>query len=100
MGPNRCGIPATGSSSRIRTGRGSRCSAASSRRCMSEPVELEGDERICLNIAFHGQLMLAIGRWEGPIKSLSRKGLMRKSGHGYAITDKGRELWRDIEEGL
>lgn len=44
---------------------------------------------VCLEIMSRGEDMLAHGAWEAPIKRLSMRGLCRKIGNGYRITDKG-----------
>lgn len=52
------------------------------------------DERTVLMIADRGEYMLAIGRWERPIKNLTEKGFLKcqqlAGGPQYTITDAGR----------
>lgn len=60
------------------------------------------DEFSVLMIAARGEYMLAIGRWESPIKSLERKGFLRvqtiNGGPQYTITDTGREAIAEREQ--
>lgn len=54
--------------------------------------ELTDDEYAVLMIADQGQHMLAIGRWEKPVKHLVTGGYMRKVDDvNYLITDAGRQ---------
>ena len=38
--------------------------------------DLTDDEFALLEIASHGESMIPIGRWEGPLRSLAARGLM------------------------
>ena len=66
--------------------------------------ELTTDELAVLMIAEKGELMIPIGRWEAPIKSLAAKGYMTQAIKGalgavnYIITDAGRRACIDDEE--
>ena len=57
-------------------------------------MSLTDDEMSVLMIADRDQYMLAIGRWELPVKSLTNKGLPRREmingGPQYTITEQGR----------
>ncbi len=54
--------------------------------------DLTGDEFTCLEIMSRGEALLAISRWESPLKSLAQKGLADpQDGFNYIITEKGRE---------
>lgn len=69
---------------------------------MTEIVsQLTDDEYAVLMIADQGQHMLAIGRWEKPVKNLVACGYMRKVDDvNYLITDAGRQAMqsRDKED--
>ena len=50
----------------------------------------EADQQlVCLEIMARGEDMLAHGAWEPAVKRLAMRGLCRKIGNGYRITDKG-----------
>jgi len=57
-------------------------------------MSITDDERTVLMIADRGEYMLAIGRWELPIKSLAKRGLLASQilngGPQYTITEAGR----------
>jgi ABC-type Fe2+-enterobactin transport system substrate-binding protein len=54
---------------------------------------ITNDEAAVLMLAAEGQFMLAIGRWEAPIKSLTEKGMLKleylNGGPQFTITDAG-----------
>jgi len=53
---------------------------------------LTDDEFTVLCIAAHGQHMLAIGRWEEPVRALTLRKLMRQVDQvNYVITPEGRK---------
>src|ERR1700722_17335069 len=53
--------------------------------------DLTDDEFTLLEIASHGESMIPIGRWERPLKSLAKKGLMfANDSVNYVITEAGR----------
>lgn len=55
-------------------------------------VDLTDDERTVLMIAAEGQSMIAIGRWEKPIDSCVRRGLMERADKfNNFITQQGRD---------
>lgn len=54
--------------------------------------EISDDEFTLLEIMSHGEAMMAIGRWEKPLKSLAAKGMANpQDGFNYILTTKGRE---------
>ena len=53
--------------------------------------DLTDDEFTCLEIMSHGEPMMAISRWERPLKSLASKGMSDPQDRfNYIITEKGR----------
>jgi len=53
--------------------------------------KLTDDELTILMIADKGEPMLAIGRWEQPVKSLVAKGYLHDTGTSHHITSAGRK---------
>jgi len=54
------------------------------------------DEYTILEIASHGNSMLAVGRWEKPVKDLTARGLLNKLDEAnYVITPAGREVFAE-----
>jgi hypothetical protein len=65
-------------------------------------MNLTDDERTVLLIAAAGNPMLAIGRWEVPIRSLVASGLMARDAsradvENYVITEAGRKASAETE---
>src|SRR5580700_280393 len=55
------------------------------------PDNISDDEFTCLEIMSRGEAMLAISRWERPLKNLAAKGMADpQDGFNYIITEKGR----------
>ena len=55
---------------------------------------LSEDESVVLSIAAEGASMMAIGRWEKPVKRLTTLGYLRAADKfNYFITDAGRQRW-------
>lgn len=52
---------------------------------------LTADERMVLDLAAQGQSMMPVGRWEIPVMTLARRGLLNKDDQfNYSITDEGK----------
>ncbi len=65
------------------------------------PNDLTQDELTCLAIAAEGENMLQIGRWEAPIQSLVKRGLMRSiDKFNNVITPRGKEAAAKIGDGV
>ena len=60
-------------------------------------MTVDDQQLICLDIMSRGEDMLAHGSWEAPIKRLAMRGLCRKIGSGYRISDQGRALFAESE---
>ena len=61
-------------------------------------VPLSVDEDAILQIAKEGNSMMPIGRWEEPVRSLAKRGLLSKSDEfNYFITAAGRAAIKDSE---
>lgn len=59
---------------------------------------LTADERTVLDLAAQGQSMMPVGRWEIPVLTLARKGLLLKEDQfNYTITDEGKLVNRGYE---
>lgn len=52
-------------------------------------MNIEEQQLVCLDIMSRGEDMLAVGVWEPPVKRLAMRGLCRKIGNGYRISDAG-----------
>jgi hypothetical protein len=65
-------------------------------------MSLTNDEMSVLMIADRDEYMLAIGRWELPVKSLAKRGLLKcetlNGGPQYTITDAGREAMKQGDD--
>jgi hypothetical protein len=62
---------------------------------------ITNDEATVLMLAAEGQFMLAIGRWEAPIKSLTEKGMLKmeylNGGPQFTITEAGQTACAEYE---
>lgn len=59
---------------------------------------LTDDERAVMMIAAKGNYMMAIGRWEGPVKRLERRGFLQMlDAVNYVITAAGRAALEGAE---
>jgi hypothetical protein len=65
-------------------------------------MSLTNDDMSVLMIAARGEYMLAIGRWEGSVKSLAKRGLLKcemlNGGPQYTITDAGRQAMQQGDD--
>jgi hypothetical protein len=65
-------------------------------------MSLTNDEMSVLMIADRDEYMLAVGRWELPVKSLTNKGLLKcemlNGGPQYSITDAGRAAMKQGDD--